>query len=51
VVDLGGRIEIQTAPGKGTTFRFLLPESMLSEQDGDAAVLAPVERTATVSAG
>ena len=49
VVDLGGHIEIQTAPGKGTAFRFLLPESMLSDEDGDQGMLAPLERMATAA--
>lgn len=33
VRSLGGRIEIQTRAGQGTTFRFVLPESLLREDE------------------
>ena len=37
VTRLGGRIEIETATDLGTTFRFILPDTML-HQDGEAAL-------------
>jgi two-component sensor histidine kinase len=41
---LGGRVELSSAPGRGTIFRICLPEAMLVEEAAHDGKPGPVER-------